>query len=364
MSKIIAREEIKGIKPYTLGKSLKEIKTDYNLQVIRKMSDNENVYGCSPHVREVISENLNEIFYYPDGTTSTLISKLAKFYNVQESQFIIGNGSEEMIRLLTRAYIRHGDEAIMADITFPRYETNVVIEGGQPIKVPLNNGTHNLDEMFEAITEKTKMVFVCNPNNPTGTIVGKEELLHFIKRVPENIIVVVDEAYYEYVMTDDYLETLPLLEQFPNLIVLRTFSKIYGLAGLRVGYGIMAEAIVKELVKVKDVFNVNHLAQHAASVALDDQGFIEECARKNAEERVYVSKALTALGMQVFTSETNFLFVCSKKPVVTLLMEKGFIVRGLQIAGWAEAFRMTLGTRKDNDAFIETIGQLLKESVV
>lgn len=364
MTKIIAREEIMEIKPYALGKSLEEIKTDYNLQVIRKMSDNENVYGCSTQVEEALRENINKIYYYPDGTTSTLISKLGSFYNLPVSQFIIGNGSEEMIRLLTRAYIRHGDEAIMADITFPRYETNVVIEGGKPIKVPLSNGVHNLDRMFEAITIKTKMVFVCNPNNPTGTIVGREELFDFIKRIPENILVVVDEAYYEYVMTEDYLETLPLLRNFPNLIVLRTFSKIYGLAGLRVGYGIMSEDIVTELVKVKDVFNVNQLAQQAASVALLDQDFIEECARKNAEERVYVSKALDALGMQVFPSETNFLFVCSKKPVVTSLMEKGFIVRGLRMPGWEESFRVTLGTRKDNNAFIEMIRQFLKESVV
>jgi histidinol-phosphate aminotransferase len=364
MSKINAREEIIGIKPYALGKSLEEIKSEYNLQVIRKMSDNENVYGFSPQVTKAISENLTQIFYYPDGTTSTLISKLANFYEVSENQFIIGNGSEEMIRMLTRAYIRHGDEAIMADITFPRYETNVVIEGGHPIKIPLINGVHDLDQMFEAINDKTKMVFVCNPNNPTGTIVGKDELLHFIGRIPENILVIVDEAYYEYVLTEDYLETVPLLNQFPNLVILRTFSKIYGLAGLRVGYGIMAEDIVTQLVKVKDVFNVNQLAQYAASTALDDQHFIEECARKNAEERVYVTKALTALGMQVYPSETNFLYVCSKQTVVTSLMEKGFLVRGLHMPGWAEALRVTLGTREDNDSFIESIRQFLKESVV
>lgn len=173
-----------------------------------------------------------------------------------------------MIRLLTRAYLSCGDEAVMAEVTFPRYKTNVLLEGGIPVTVPLVDGTHDLKGMYRSITAKTKLIFVCNPNNPTGTIVGKKELLQFIESIPSHILVIVDEAYMEYVTTDDYLETLPLLSSFDNLIVLRTFSKIYGLAGLRVGFGVMNEEIAEQLRKVKDVFNVNTVAQQSAVIAL------------------------------------------------------------------------------------------------
>lgn len=280
MARIQTKSAVEKIVSYPLGSSPEEIKEKYNLMAVRKMSDNENVYGCSPEVRNSISKAMNSLYFYPDGTVSLLKRKLAGFYNIGEDNFLVSNGSEEIIRLLTRAYISAGDEAVMAQNTFPRYETNVLIEGGSAITVSLENGTHNLRAMYEKMNEKTKMVFICNPNNPTGTIVGKTALLQFIDKVPSNILIILDEAYYEYVNSEDYPDSIPLLAQRPNLIILRTFSKIYGLAGLRVGYGIMHPEIVNDLHKVKDVFNVNHLAQAAASAALNDQDFIKDCAQK------------------------------------------------------------------------------------
>ncbi|MFE8694987.1 histidinol-phosphate transaminase [Cytobacillus sp. FJAT-53684] len=362
--KIQTRSVIESIFSYPLGDSPEEIKEKYQLKKVRKMSDNENVYGSSAEVKKAISQCIDQLYLYPDGTTAKLIKNLASFYQIEEDRFLIGNGSEEIIRLLTRAYLNHGDEAVMAATTFPRYESNVIIEGGQAITVPLLNGVHDLESMYEKITEKTKMVFICNPNNPTGTIVGKAELLHFIESVPANVLIILDEAYYEYVTTDDYLESLPLLKKHANLIILRTFSKIYGLAGLRVGYGMMDSSIVKELHKVKEVFNVNQIAQAAAVTALNDQSFIEACAEKNAIERAFVCEQLLEMGVGFFPSQTNFIYVYSQYPVSAKLITKGFIIRQMKLQGFEDAFRMTLGTREDNEAFLYVLKEALIERAV
>lgn len=364
MVKIQTRSVLEGMISYPLGDSPDEIKTKYNLQTVRKMSDNENVYGCSDQIKKAISEIIPHLHLYPDGSTSTLIKKLAAFYLLNEAQFLIGNGSEEIIRLLSRAYINPGDEAIMAEETFPRYKTNIEIDGGKAITVPLVNGVHDLTTMFKKITVKTKMVFVCNPNNPTGTIVGKNELYDFIEKVPSNVLIVLDEAYYEYVDSDNYLQSVPLLNEYPNLIILRTFSKIYGLAGLRVGYGMMDAKIVKELHKVKEVFNVNQVAQAAAESALDDQNFIISCTKKNAIERKFVSELLTDLGICFYPSQTNFVYVYCQYPVVSDLIRSGFLVRQMKLGGYAEAFRLTLGTRADNEAFLSILRELQSERAV
>ncbi|WP_102275684.1 histidinol-phosphate transaminase [Cytobacillus massiliigabonensis] len=364
MANIQTRRAIEGIVSYPLGDSPEDIKEKYHLRTVRKMSDNENVYGCSNQVKDAITHNLHQLSLYPDGTTSGLIKKLTAFYQLRQEQFLIGNGSEEIIRLLTRAYINPSDEAIMASMTFPRYETNVVIEGGIAITVPMLNGTHDLIEMYNMITEKTKMIFICNPNNPTGTIVGKEELFRFIKNIPHHILIILDEAYYEYVSSNDYLESVPLLNSHPNLVILRTFSKIYGLASLRIGYGIMHPAIVKELHKVKEVFNVNQLAQAAAETALDDQEFIKDCAVKNALERAFVCEQLDELGFGYFPSETNFVYVYAHQPVAEKLLTNGIVVRQMKLSGSADAFRITLGTRADNEFFIKTLNEIIREKAV
>lgn len=361
MVKIKTKSILEEIQSYPLGLSQKEIKEKYSLNRVWKMSDNENVYGCPPKVKEAIYQHLQTLHLYPDGNTSELVSRLANFYHVEEDQLIAGNGSDEIIRMLTRAYINKGDEAIMADITFPRYETNVVIEGGTSVKVPLANGVHHLTAMLNMITPKTKIIFICNPNNPTGTIVGNEELNNFIENIPENILIVLDEAYYEYVTSQDYLQSIPLLSNHPNLIILRTFSKIYGLAGLRVGYGMMHPSIVKELHKVREVFNVNVLAQAAAVQALKDREFITVCAEKNAVERKFVSDGLRNFEIEFFPSEANFLFVYSQHPISKKLISNGFLVRPMKLSGYTDAFRITLGTRSDNEAFLHVLSQIIND---
>ncbi|MCH1627943.1 histidinol-phosphate transaminase [Fredinandcohnia quinoae] len=362
--KINTRKEIEEVRPYNLGKSPEDIKNEYGLQVIQKMSDNENVYGCTTDVEKELTHSIKQLHSYPDGITTVLTENLASFYQLNQNQFLIGNGSEEIIRLLTRGYISSGDEVIIADPTFPRYEANAIIEGGILVKVPLRDGKHDLRAMVEAISIRTKMIFVCNPNNPTGTIVGKDELFQFIKTIPNHIIVVIDEAYFEYVMTDDYLKTHTLLDRFANLVILRTFSKVYGLAALRVGYGMMSPDFVQQLMKVKDVFNVNQLAQNAARVALNDQHFVKECAKKNQLEREFVTRKLIEMDYKVYPSETNFLYACSEHPVAEKLQKKGMLVRAFSQPNGGEAIRVTLGTREENIAFLHVIGMLKKERVV
>lgn len=361
---IKSKSVLKGIAPYTLGQTIEEMKEYYGLHTVRKMSDNENVYGTSLCVQAAIMQEMSKLSFYPDGTTGDLKKKLAAHYGLEDKGFIVSNGSEELIRLLTRAYINQGDEAIMAEMTFPRYQTNVLIEGGKPVFVPLINGVHDLQGMKKAITDRTKLIFVCNPNNPTGTIVDKNELLSFMEIVPSHVLIIVDEAYYEYVTSDDYLETIPLQNKFKNLVILRTFSKIYGLASMRIGYGIMAEEIIQELHKVRDVFNVNQLAQAAAIAALADQEFVQECAEKNLIERKFLSERLKEFEINSYPSESNFLFTFSNRPWIQHLKERGFLVREMKLPGYQEVCRMTLGTREDHEELLQILSQLFHERAV
>ncbi|MEI5909013.1 histidinol-phosphate transaminase [Bacillus spongiae] len=359
---IKTRDRVEEIAPYVLGKSIEDIQQEYGLRVIRKMSENENVYGCSPRVKEMLPRFLEAIHHYPDGLAIELSTNVSEHLGVRVENLVFGNGSDEVIRLLTRAYISSGDEAIMAEVTFPRYKTNVFLEEGIPISVPLLNGAHHLERMLEHITDRTKMIFVCNPNNPTGTIVGKDELLRFIQQVPSHILVIIDEAYFEYVTTENYLDTISLLNEFPNLVVLRTFSKIYGLASLRIGYGVMNEEISIQLQKVKDVFNVNRLAQLAAIEALKDQLFIQQCAKKNKAGREYLEKALKEIGVPYFLSQSNFMMI--KLPetgdrISHELLRRGIVVRSGTLLGFDSTIRVTVGTDIDNRHFVEELNHIL-----
>jgi histidinol-phosphate aminotransferase len=363
--KVKSREVLQHIAAYPLGKSLYDIQVELGIPLIRNMSEIENVFGCSPLVKEQLMNNLDQLFTYPDGSAKLLTKKLAKFLGVDQTQLFIGNGSDEIIRLLLRAFINPEEEAIMADITFPRYKTNVSIEGGRPVLVPLKNGVHDLDAMLANITEQTKMIFVCNPNNPTGTIVEKIQLISFIEKVPEHILIVLDEAYYEYATSEDYLQSIPLLDKHSNLVILRTFSKVYGLAGLRIGYGIMNPYVSSELTKVKEVFNVNQLAQAAAIVALEDQAFRLECIQRNEEGRTYLEKELTKLGYTFFETQANFMMIHIGRDgneVAGSLLKEGIMVKAGGALGYPESIRVTISAMEDNQNFIDALKKLQKSA--
>jgi histidinol-phosphate aminotransferase len=350
------KKTINDIKPYPVGRTLEDIQHEYQPIKLRKMSDNENVYGFSPLVGEELRNSIHSLSVYPDAATEKLREQLSLLHQVPKEYFLLSNGSEELIRLLTRAFISIGDEAIMADVTFPIYKSNVIIEGGAPITVPLVMGTHDLDGMFAAITERTKIMFICNPNNPTGTCVDPIQLKAFIEKIPSHILIVLDEAYDEYMEQHQKVDSTSLLEMHSNLVLLRTFSKIYGLAALRVGYGIMQANVYEQLVKVKEVFNVNQLAQNAAVAALKDQNFIQECSLKNETERNYLSTRLTELEISYFPSQTNFLFIYNlgdAKGLNERMLQKGLVARFFPFPQYSGSMRLTLGTREDHECLLE-----------
>lgn len=357
------RQELEQLGVYQPGKPIEEVKREFGLERIVKLASNENPFGYSPKAKEAIQLELNLVTLYPEATAPALAQKLATRLDVGANHILLGNGSDEIIRLITRSYIRRGDEVVMADITFPRYETNVIIDGGIPVKVPLRDGVHHLEAMLQAITDRTRMVFVCNPNNPTGTTVGKHALLQFIEAVPEHVLVIVDEAYVEYVTTDDYLETVPLLKRHANLLILRTFSKIYGLAALRIGYAIANPDIVQNLIKVKDAFNTNRLAQVAALAALDDDEFVASCRGRNQIGRVRLAAAFSDMSLRYYPSEANFLLVHvgrSGDDVFRGLLEQGIIVRsGKQCDAYPDTIRVTVGTEEENDLFLTALHRVL-----
>lgn len=359
---IPTRDEIKQLSVYVPGKPVEEVQRELGLEKVIKLASNENPFGCSPLAKQAMVREIEKSAFYPEGLAPALVDKLAARLHVDKQKIIIGNGSDEIIRLLTRSYIRLGDEAIMADVTFPRYETNVLIEGGVPIKVPLIHGVHHLDGMYAAITKNTRMIFICNPNNPTGTIVPGEQLIQFIEKVPRTILIVIDEAYYEYVTDNENLQTIPLLDTYPNLVVLRTFSKIYGLAAQRIGFGIAQRSIIEALIKVKEPFNTNRIAQAAALASLDDADFLSFCQTKNEEGRRFLENKLDKMGLTYFPSHGNFMMVHVNRSgdhLFQALLELGIIIRSGVPLGLPEMIRVSIGTEEENMAFIQALRSVI-----
>lgn len=353
------REELKELSPYKPGKPIDDVKREYGLTEVIKLASNENPLGCSPKAIEAIKEAVQNLALYPDGNCTLLKKALSDKLNLNENQIILSSGSDEVIDLIAKTFINKGDEAIMADITFPRYIATTKMMGGKPVIVPLKDWTHDLNGMLDKITEKTKLIWLCNPNNPTGTMFSEEKLISFLDKVPQNIVVVYDEAYNEYVTKDDYpKDSISLLEKYPNILILRTFSKIYGLAALRVGYTMASEEIIENINKIRGPFNVNSLAQAAALAALEDQDFIKESFRINKEGKEYLYDEFSKMNLEYAPSETNHIFVNVEKDaneVFIELQKKGMIIRPM-VGTW---IRVSIGTMEQNKMFIKLLKNLL-----
>lgn len=353
------REELANLTPYKPGKPIDDVKREYGLKDVIKLASNENPLGCSPKAIEAIKNSLDNLGLYPDGNCTLLKEALAKKLGISVNNIILSSGLDEMMDLLAKTFFNKGDEAIMADITFPRYIATTMMMGAKPVLVPLVNWTHDLNGMLNAITDKTKLIWLCNPNNPTGTMFTEKELIDFLDKVPENIIVVYDEAYREFVTRDDYTkDSIPLLNKYPNLIILRTFSKIYGLAALRVGYTMASEEIITNINKVRGPFNVNTLAQVAAIAALEDEEFLKKSYETNVEGKAYLYKEFDKLGLEYAPSETNHIFVNVQKDgneVFIELQKRGVIIRP-QFGQW---IRVSIGTMDENRIFIEKLKEVL-----
>lgn len=357
------KEQILTLKPYQPGKSTDAVKREYGLNKIVKLASNENPYGCSEKAKEALQNAINSLEIYPDGYATYLRAAVAEHLQVNQNQLIFGNGSDNIIQIISRSLLTGKANTVMATPSFSQYKHNAVIEGAEIREIPLKNGDHDLDAMLKAIDNQTKIVWICSPNNPTGTYVNGENLLNFLKQVPENVLVVLDEAYYEYVDAEDYIESVELLSTYKNLIVLRTFSKIYGLASLRVGYGISNPEVISALEPVREPFNVNTLAQIAAIAAVEDQAFIADCKQKNRAGMEQFHQFCKEYNLDYYPSQGNFILIDFKidgNEVFQYLMEKGFIVRSGKALGFPTAVRVTVGTPEQNDGVIAEMKQLLE----
>lgn len=349
---------------YQPGKPMSEVKKEFGLDEVVKLASNENPFGASPMVKEAIASELENLSIYPDGASVDLTDAVSRHLGVQPNQLIFGAGSDEVILMLARAFIVPGDETIMATHTFPQYKHNAEIENAVCIEVPLKDGKHDLHAMLDKVNDKTKIIWVCNPNNPTGTIVTKQELTDFMEQVPEHVLVVLDEAYFEYNGSAEYPDGIQLLSQYKNIVVLRTFSKIYGLASQRIGYGIGHPEIIHFINQVREPFNTSSFAQAAAIAALQDQQFIADCREKNKQGIAQLTEAFDRMGLNYFPAYGNFIMVDIQQPAkeaFEALLRKGMIVRGGHALGFPTSLRVTVGSKEQNDKFIEALTDVLQE---
>ncbi|MBM7598363.1 histidinol-phosphate aminotransferase [Virgibacillus halotolerans] len=352
------------LSPYKPGKQVKEIKEMYGLNQIVKLASNENPYGFSENVKDYVLNSMHEFNIYPDGYTSELRTAVAAKLKINEKQLVFGNGSDEIVQIICRAYIYPGVNTVMATPTFPQYKQNALIEGAQIKEIPTIDGYHDLEGMLTAIDENTNVVWLCSPNNPTGSIIEKETLHSFLDRCPKNVLVVLDEAYYEYMESDLDAKMIEQLSAYPNLVILRTFSKAYGLAGLRVGYAVASEQLITKLDVARGPFNTSTLAQNAALIALEDDQFIQSSRAKNNDVKQAFQQFLTSIGWHYYDSQTNFLLVStpiSGEAVFQYLIENGFIVRPGELLGCPNTIRITLGHESDMKQIQDLLYQLDQE---
>ncbi|RAK22152.1 histidinol-phosphate aminotransferase [Anoxybacillus vitaminiphilus] len=358
------KSQLLQLTPYKPGKPIEEVKKEYGFEKVIKLASNENPYGSSPKAKEAILQSLNDLAIYPDGYSRALREKLAKHLGVNETQIIFGNGSDEVVQIICRAFLEAGTNTVMATPTFPQYRHNAVIENAEVREIPLVHGNHDLESMLQAIDENTRVVWICNPNNPTGTYVREHELLSFLEKVPKHVLVVVDEAYYEYVQAEDYPQTVPLLNEYDNLMILRTFSKAYGLAALRVGYGIAGETLIRQMEPAREPFNTSVLAQAAALAALDDQEFIKDCVEKNKRGLEQFYRFCDEHQLKYYYSEGNFILIdfgIEGNEVFQYLLERGIIVRSGNALGFPTSVRITIGTEVQNKEILAALTAMLKE---
>lgn len=353
---------------YQPGKPIEAVKKELGLSEVTKLASNENPFGCSPKAKEAIVAELEHTSLYPDGGSVQLTAAVANHYGVEPNQIIFGAGSDEVILMLARAFFVPGDETVMATHTFPQYKHNAEIEGAVCIEVPLKDGTHDLPAMLARVNERTKIVWICNPNNPTGTLVTHAELERFMVEVPSDVLVVLDEAYIEYVEASaDRPDGLALLRKHSNIVLLRTFSKIFGLASLRIGFGIGHPDVIRSINQVREPFNTTRYAQAAALAALHDQSFIDSCREANRSGIAYLTGEFDSLGLAYYPAYGNFIMVDVARPAAAVfdgLLRQGFIVRGGHQLDFPTKIRVTVGSRSQNEQFIQALKRVLAEVAV
>ncbi len=360
----LMRPHLKNVRPYVPGKPIEELRREKNFQGdIAKLASNENPYPPIEEITKAICEELEQLNRYPNSGSYYLCREIAERYSVDPEQVFVGNGSNEIIDLLARAFINPDDEIVYPFPSFIVYPIVSQLMGVKAVEVPLTDYRIDIGAVKGAITRKTKIVFICNPNNPTGTYISASEVERLLDGLRSDIIVAFDEAYYEYVVAEDYPDSLELLKSHPNIIVFRTFSKIFSLSGLRIGYSISDPSLVTCLHKVRQPFNVNRVAQAAARAALKHSDMMKARVDENRAQMKIVRDSLIELGFNVPESQTNFLLAlppAETGDIIEKLLDRGIIVRPMEPFGLGKGtMRVSIGTPEENERFISAVGEIV-----
>jgi histidinol-phosphate aminotransferase len=361
MKKLI-KQGIETLVPYPPGKPIEELEREMGITGSIKLASNENPLGPSPLAVQAMMEKMKTLNRYPDGSGFYLKSKLSDKFGLSQGQIIIGNGSNELIELIIRTFLCPDEEVIQPFPTFLVYGKIVTGGGGKMISIPLANLGIDLEAMRAAITPQTKVIFINNPNNPTGSALSKDEMASFLKSIPQDIVVVLDEAYIEFVTDSSVAQGLDLLTDYPLVIVLRTFSKLYGLAGLRIGYGFASEQIIDYMNRVRQPFNANALAQAAATAALDDTEFVSRTLEIMRNGLSYLYGQLDDLGLEYVPTQTNFFLIKvpgGGKKIYELMLKEGVIIRAMDSYALDDYIRVNVGLPQENERFIQTLKKVL-----
>lgn len=361
-----ARECILSRKDYIPGKPIEEVQKEFGITDIIKMASNENPMGTSPKaVEAMVNEVRTNSHLYPVSLCTALLEKLALKHGVNQNQIYIDNGGDAVITMYGLTFFNPDDEIVTGETTFPAYENITTKMGAKLIKVPLTkNGYFDLKTMLSKVTDKTKTVFICSPNNPTGALTPKKDLLEFLEKVPSSTLVFLDEAYIDFASGNDVVKSIELQKKYSNLVVMRTFSKVYGLAGARCGYLIADSEIVRMMMKAREPFPVNRFAQVGAIACLDDSEFYEKTLSNNAEARKYYYAEFDRMGLKYYESQSNFICVDVKKDseaVFNRMLRDGVIIRPLKSQGLPTCERITFGLPEENRRTIASLENALKE---
>ncbi len=356
-------DQISTIKPYEAGKPLKEVQREYQITNVIKLASNENPIGFSQKVYEAVAQNMKDMNRYPESASFMLRNKLAEKFRIGPDNIVIGNGSDDIIALLAHGFLNTGDEVLMPLPSFLMYEISVKTAKGVPVMVPLSDFSTNLEGLVKKISAKTRLIFITNPFNPTGSTITYDEFDEFADKVPEDVIIIVDEAYIEFVRNDTVYNSLENPLQDPRIVTLRTFSKAYGLAGFRVGYGIMDSEIAQILNRIRQPFNVNTLAQAAAFAAIDDEQFLIKSIQTTHDGLDFLSKELENLGLFCLPTQSNFMMIDLKTDATQVfeeMLKSGVIVRSMKSYGFDTYLRVNTGTKEENITFIQALKKVLK----
>lgn len=360
--KHLVRKNILNVIPYAAGKPIEETKRQLGLRDVIKLASNENPLGPSPKAIAEIRKAASGVNRYPDSQGFYLKKKIAKALSVKPENLVLGNGSDELIDMLIKAFVEEDENIITADTTFLEYEIIAGVNNRKITKVPLRYFKYDLESIKRKIDKKTKIIFIANPNNPTGTYVTKYELRDFLSGLPDNLILVIDEAYDAFIDVNDFPNTLEIFKN-KKIIILKTFSKSYGLAGLRVGYAVLNEELAGYLERARQPFNVNLLAQAGASAALDDKEFLRRTRKVVLEGKKFLYDSLKKMGLAYLPSVANFILIDVEQEAGELfnkMLKFGVIVRDMRQYGLKNFIRVTIGTKKENERFIKVLRKILR----